>query len=216
MKALLYKDFQTIGAKFVLNLAVIVFISLPLFLVSGYFSLSVKAVLFIASGATAMSIYSFDEKSHWHKYCDVLPLSRKQVVMKSFVGVLIFNAAAVVPISIFHVLGILIHNQTLSVFTFADIIPGYIIGAVVTAMTLFLAYTFNYIVSFIVFSVIGGGCGGFIGYGIGSALDVESSGMLDCLPIPIGTFYVLISFFGIILFVLFMFGAVYFYQKKDL
>lgn len=216
MKALIYKCVIELRYKIVVMIIALAF---AFILLSGEYNFIYVMIAFLMSSAIAMSALYFDEQSHWNKYGDILPISRKAAVSQSYLLAVILDTVMFLLVSLLRVIGLIINEMPVSFINIIEIVPAYLCGFAVISVVLFFVYTFNYSVGMIIYVIICSLIGAVGGYFFSSTIEDD----LSTIQIKLGTFndkniriYLIISVVSIAAVVISWVMAVKVYSKKEL
>lgn len=192
MKALLYKSLLEIRRKLILViLLVLVFLS---FFLTGEYNVLYCVLCFVMAGALSLNVPYMDEKSHWNKYCDFLPISRKDVVLQSLFAVLILNTLMLVIVAAVRLTGLIINNMAVSVINVAEILPAYFFGFALISVIYCFVFRFNYNVGMVIYMIVCGVSGGAAGFTLSYYGDLEEGKViLDVSDSKMLKIYLIIS-----------------------
>lgn len=216
MKALIYKCVIELKYKI---MVMIIALAFAFMLLSGEYNFIYVMVAFLMSSTIAMSVLYFDEKSHWNKYENIFPISRKAIVSQSYLLAVIIDTAMFLIVALLRVIGLIINEMPASFINIIEIVPAYLCGFAVISVVLFFVYTFNYSVGMIIYMIICSLIGAVGGYFFSSTIEDN----LSTIQIKLGTLndknimmYLIISAVSVAAAVISWIMAVKVYSKKEL
>lgn len=218
MKALLYKSFLEIRGKLIKLILVILLAVLFLsFLLTGEYNILYCLLPFVMAGALSMNVPYMDEKSHWNKYCDFLPISRKEVVLQSLFAVLILNTLMLVIVAAVRIAGLVINHMAVSPLNIAEILPAYLCGFGLISIIYCFVFSFNYDVGMVIYVIVCGASGGIVGFTLSYYEDfgknIFSLNISDSKTLKI---YLIISAVSIMIAVVSWIVSIRVYSKRSL
>ena len=214
MKGLLLKDYYMI-LKYcrIYGLIVLVFGACSLVDQSNLFMLAYPAVL---CGINCVTLLSYDERSQWQQYCEILPYTRKQVVDAKYLlsGILISGLAGLLAAA--HSLAGAVRGNFNLIWVFEVFCLIWAVGYLFSAICLPMIFKFGsekgrimYIAVVIIF------CVGFVTFGVNvsdTAQNEEALGFLLVNPTYMGAAAVIAS----VLFAISMKLSERFYMNREL
>lgn len=214
MKGLLLKDYYMI-LKYcrIYGLIVLVFGACSLVDQSNLFMLAYPAVL---CGINCVTLLSYDERSQWQQYCEILPYTRKQVVDAKYLlsGILISGLAVFLAAA--HSLAGAVRGNFNLIWVFEVFCLIWAVGYLFSAICLPMIFKFGsekgrimYIAVVIIF------CVGFVTFGVNvsdTAQNEEALGFLLVNPTYMGAAAVIAS----VLFAISMKLSERFYMNREL
>lgn len=215
MKALLLSDFYIFRKNFTLAF-IIMIVLLGLSLVTGlmgnedftdgFFTGFLTIYPCLIAGMMPLSLYSYDERSKWDKYCLTMPLTRKRYVC----GKYLFGLLLTLLLAALILIVVIITGERYALFVFS---LNILCGCLVPALTLPFAFRFGSKVGVFIFGLLCGSSG--ILYGaMTAALESESGNLfIDITGIP---YLPAAAGAAAVLYVASMFVSVRIYQSKDM
>lgn len=215
MKALVYKSFCEMRYKLLLFPIGLLFAAV---LLTGEYKFFFCVMAFFMAGAISMNVPYMDDRAHWNKYSDILPVSRKTVVSHTYFVALVLNTAMLVLVSVVRVIGLVINKMPVSALNIVEIIPAYLCGIAVISIVYFFVYKFSYNVAMVIYMFTCGAMGGAVGFVSGYTEDEASLGdlIIDSFSGEILEVYLIISVAAIAVSFISWFMAVKAYDKKEL
>lgn len=211
MKPIIYKLVQSVGP--ILLLFILPLFYFPSLLqINNELNLIQGTALFCFSGSLAMIVSSDDMKSHWDKYCPVLPISRKTIVSTHFILLLLGNLIQLVLSGVLASIGAVQLGDGFSFVYIAKLIACYFTGSAFSGLVLFVMFKFSYKPAYGIW---------FFFYCFAGFLSGFSAAVLEDNPSAVsfitdGRAYLVCALICVALFALEWYGTIKLYGKKDL
>lgn len=213
MRALLYKDINTLGGNMITYTMLTVIVAGMAFF--GYYSILLGLVAMLLIAEVSLGAWSMDIKSRWNKYCDVLPFSRQKVINEKFTLIIINSLISLFLTEACSVIGNSVRGEQLFGLNNALMLLSFFVVSALIAIGLMIMILVNYVAALILLGCLAGFLGSMSTYIISenSFFAVEAVGELSFLNNPV--FYISIALLCLIIFIVAWVVTLSVYKRKE-